>query len=260
MPARIRGRIEGWRNKSRMDRRDLHGCRQKNWCARDQIPGNAALRISLQRAAEYCERKSVAGGRFSADPRSFRAQQAECKARRNAGRSRPKVKPSALLGRTISYENVQRSRKHVEADALQMEAFAVHHHRHRCVKRKFNFAHGRAGRERMFDVRAVKKTMKIPKQSQASNRTPAYILNQAVIGIGVGGDHHLAAGKLTVAESLEEAAAAVKLRGAVGTQGKRAAIQARKARQYAQNVAKFAPALEAAIGDVRHVRRETQRQ
>src|SRR6185437_2727778 len=177
MPARIRERIAGWRNKSRKDRRCSHDCRQKGWCAWDRILKNGALRISLPRAAGYCGRKVAAGGRSSAGRLPFPGQRAACRARRNAGHSRPKAKRNALSGKTISYENVQRSRKHVETLALQVEAFAVHHHRHRRVKREFNFAHSRAGSERMLDVRPVKKGMKVAKQSNASNRAPAHILN-----------------------------------------------------------------------------------
>src|SRR6185437_7988141 len=215
MPARIRGRIAVLRNRSRRDRRYSHDYRQKGWCARDRILKNGALRISLPRAAGYCGRKFAAGDRFVEDLRPFLRQRAACKARRNAGRLRPKAERSALSGRTISYENVQRSRKHVETLALQTEAFAVHHHRHRRIKREFNFAHSLAGRERMLDVRPVKKSMKVAQQSKASNRAPSHILNQAVIGIGAWSDHHLAAGKFAVAESQEQAAAPVKFRRAV---------------------------------------------
>src|SRR5487761_66170 len=243
-----------------MDRKCSRGCRRTSLCARGRIRASGALRTALRRAAEYCERKCAAGDRSFAGPPPFPARRAASKARRNAGRSRPTTKRSAISGKAISYQNVQRSGKHVETLALQKKAFAINHHCDGRIDRKVDFTHCSAGSERMPHMRAIEKRVKIAEQSYASDWPPANIFNQTITRIGLRGDHHFAARKLAVAERKKQAAAPVEFRGAIGSQRKCAPVKPCQTRQHAQNVAELAPAFEAPICDVCHIRRESERQ
>src|SRR5487761_1553440 len=82
----------------------------------------------------------------------------------------------------------------------------------------------------------VKIQFRVPppaKQADAYNRPPANIFNQTVARIGVGSDHHFAAREFAVVEGKKQAATPVGFRGAISAEWKRAAVQAREARQYA---------------------------
>ena len=56
----------------------------------------------------------------------------------------------------------------------------------------------------MMNVRAGEEARQSPDQAEAADGAPADVFDQAVGGIGVGGDHHAAAGEFAVVESEEE--------------------------------------------------------
>jgi hypothetical protein len=81
---------------------------------------------------------------------------------------------------------------------------------------------------------------KVAHKHHASHRTPADVLDQAVVGDGLRRDHHLAAGKFTIIEAEKQAAAAIHFGIVIGAQGKCAATQSRQAHQHAKDIAEFA--------------------
>src|SRR5271163_377077 len=105
----------------------------------------------------------------------------------------------------------------------------------------------------MMDVRASEEARQSPDQAESADGAPADVFNLAVGGVGVGSDHHVAAGEFAVVEGEEEGGVAIGFRffGEVVWEGEM--LELHEAREHAEDVAHFAPAFEAAVGGFSYV-------
>src|SRR5271168_3830143 len=99
-----------------------------------------------------------------------------------------------------------------------------------------------------MNVRAGEETRQGPDEAEAADGAPADVFDEAVGGIGVGSDHHVAAGELAVVEGEEKRAIAVPFCCFSEAVRIREVLELHEAREDAEDVAEFAPALEAAVG------------
>ena len=100
----------------------------------------------------------------------------------------------------------------------------------------------------MMDVRAGEEARKSPDQSETADRAPADVFDQAVGGIGVGSDHHVAAGEFAVVEGEEEGGFAILCGSFREAMRKREMLSSHEAGEDSEDVAEFAPAFETAVG------------
>src|ERR1700723_1646754 len=110
----------------------------------------------------------------------------------------------------------------------------------------------------MMDVRAGEEARQSPDEAEAADGAPADVFDEAVGGIGVGSDHHVAAGEFAVVEGEEEGGVAILyffFREAV-REGEM--LELHEAGEYAENVAELAPAFEAAVGGFGYVGGEAE--
>src|SRR5271156_4469146 len=99
----------------------------------------------------------------------------------------------------------------------------------------------------MMNVRAGEEARQSPDEAESVDGTPADAFDEAVGGIGVRGDHHVAAGELAVVEGEKKDGVAIEFFcfcfGQAVREGEM--FELHEAREYAEDVAKLAPAFEA---------------
>ncbi len=95
----------------------------------------------------------------------------------------------------------------------------------------------------MFNMRAVVKLGQHAQQAEAADGSPTYKFDEAIVGIGVGRDHHGAAGELAVVESQKQTAPRVPFFVIVTAQCERPPIQLRDANEDAEQIAEMAERL-----------------
>src|SRR5271156_6329938 len=158
----------------------------------------------------------------------------------------------------VSYDHVQRGGENFQRLTFEAHAFAVHHCVYRTGEFEINALGGGAGSFGMMDVRAGEKARQSPDQAEAADGRPADIFDEAVRGIGVGSDHHVAAGEFAVVEGEEEGGVAIGFRffGEAVWEGEM--LELHEAREHAEDVAEFAPAFEAAVGGFSYVGGEAE--
>src|SRR5450432_1031449 len=115
-------------------------------------------------------------------------------------------------------------------------------------------------RQRMLNMGAVVEPRQVADEPHAPNRSPSDKFDQPIISFSVGCDHHCPAGEFAVAESQEQARAAVNMRLAVGAEWKRASAKARQTNTNRGLIANFPPPSETAHAQSRHVRGEADAQ
>ena len=98
--------------------------------------------------------------------------------------------------------------------------------------------------QRMMNVRTVIERRQITNQSQASDRPPTHIFDEAIVHLGVGRNHHGSAGKLAIAESQKQTGAAVDLSFAIDLQRERPAAEASQRNENGRLITKLSPPAE----------------
>src|SRR3954463_953904 len=136
---------------------------------------------------------------------------------------------------------------------MQREHFAVNHDVHRRVELEINTANFTHLCKWMLNVRAIVKARQVSDQSDAPDRTPANIFDQAVIGVGCGGDHHGAASELAVVEGEKKARPAVDIRLSIHFQGKRTTAKPRQANEDCGLITRLSPGAEPASAQGRYI-------
>src|SRR6266487_3749082 len=99
----------------------------------------------------------------------------------------------------------------------------------------------------MPDVGSVIESGQISNQSDASDRAPADIFDQAIVGFRGGRDHHGATSELGIVEGQEQTRAAVDCLISIRSQRKRPALESRETDKDGGLVACFSPAAETAL-------------
>src|SRR5580698_5200155 len=112
----------------------------------------------------------------------------------------------------------------------------------------------------MMDVRAGEEARQSPDEAEAADGAPADVFDQAVGGIGVGSDHHVAAGEFAVVESEKQSGFTIPFCCFGKAMRKGEMLELHEAREDAEDVAEFAPTLEAAIGGFGDVGGEAERE
>src|ERR1700739_3868035 len=108
----------------------------------------------------------------------------------------------------------------------------------------------------MLNMRTVVKARKISDQTQATDRSPANVFDETIVDVGMGSDHHGAAGKFAVAESDEQAGTRIEIFFVVGAHRERAAIETGQRQENRGDVSQLSPAAEMASAHRSHVGRE----
>src|SRR5580704_52759 len=99
----------------------------------------------------------------------------------------------------------------------------------------------------MLNVGPVVKLRQHSQQTQPANRSPTHELDVAIGGIGVGRDHHRAAGEFAVVERNKQAAPLIPIFVVVAAERKWAAIQLRYAYQDSKQISQVTERLEPPI-------------
>src|SRR6266849_8710299 len=174
------------------------------------------------------------------------------------GRSGRRGKPR--LYRESSNHHPKRRWQNVDRPALQRQHLAVHHHIHRAIKLKLDAPNRLPLRQRMPGVRAIIKCRQVPDQPSSPNWPPPHVLNQSVVGDGVGRDHHCAARELTIVKRQKQAAPRVKLLPIVESHRKRTPIEPRQTKKNRQQIPELPQPLKSPMPQRRYVRRKTHTQ
>src|SRR5207302_6958755 len=90
-------------------------------------------------------------------------------------------------------------------------------------------------------------------QSQPSDRSPTYILDQSAIHLRMGSNHHRSPGELAVVESQEQARSPVELRLALNPHRKRPPLKLRQREKNRDNIPPLTVAAETARSQCGHV-------
>ena len=143
--------------------------------------------------------------------------------------------------------------QHIDGLALQRQHLAIHHQVHRTLKLKLNTPDRVPLRKRMLGVRAIIKGRQVSNQPQSPNRPPPHVLNQAVIGVRVGRDHHGAAGKLTVVKSQKQARPRIELLLIVKPHWKRTPVETCQAKENRQEIPELPQSLKSPVPQHRHI-------
>src|ERR1700746_1139833 len=98
----------------------------------------------------------------------------------------------------------------------------------------------------MLDMCAVIESRQVADEGDAPNRSPADVIDQAVIGLGGGRNHHGAARVLAVVEGEEQTRSAINLSFSVSAQRKRAAAKTSQANKDGCLVSHLSPTAESA--------------
>ena len=109
-----------------------------------------------------------------------------------------------------------------------------------------------------MNVRAGEETRQSPDEAEAADGAPADVFDQAVGGIGVGSDHHVAAGEFAVVEREEEGGLAILFFFFREAMRESEMFELHEAGEDAEDVAEFAPAFEAAVGGFGYVGGEAE--
>src|SRR5581483_3007740 len=109
----------------------------------------------------------------------------------------------------------------------------------------------------MACMSSVIERRQISDQPDASNRPPADVLDQPVIGRGIRCNHHRAAGEFAVVKSEEKTGAPVDIVFAIHAQGKWSAAKTRKTNKNGSLIPRLAPAAETTGAQGRNIRGES---
>jgi hypothetical protein len=115
----------------------------------------------------------------------------------------------------LLYYDTKSLRQHVDGFNMQGGDFAVERDVDGAFEVEidsldaFAFGHG------MVNVLPGEETGKIANQAEPADWPPANVLDQPIGSLGVGSDHHFAAGEFAVVECKEKAAAAIHFRTAI---------------------------------------------
>src|SRR5258705_2070462 len=109
----------------------------------------------------------------------------------------------------------------------------------------------------MLDMGPVVEPRQIADEANASDRPPADVLDQAVVGLSCRCNHHGAAGVLAVVESQEQARAAVDQRLSVSVERKWAAAEPSQANKDRGLISHLPPTAESAHAQCSHIGGET---
>src|SRR5579885_79882 len=215
---------------------------------RTRAPENSAMRRQKPRCSQSCLR----GSRKIASAMRMGTKIAKC--------SQLRLHRASCAGRPrlASYIDVQRSGENIEAPDPQRGDLAVNHDVHRIGYVEFDVPNGAARCKRVFRVRTIIQLGQIAEQAEAADRTPANELDKSIRDVGVRSDQHFAAGVLGIVESKKEHAAFVPVLFVVASEREGAPAQRHNARKNAQQIAKRAERLQAAIGERRDIGCEAQ--
>ncbi len=125
---------------------------------------------------------------------------------------------------------------------MQGEDLAIHHHVHRAIEEKIDSLSRSALRQRMVDMCAIVKSRKIANQPDAPDRPPADVLDLTVVHLGLGRNHHGAAGELAIVKSQKQAAPPVHSFFSIHAQRKWPALEASERNEDGRLVTEFTPA------------------
>src|SRR6266403_4648355 len=151
--------------------------------------------------------------------------------------------------RTLSYVDIHRAGKDVERFDIHGYDFAVNHHIHGSVERKFHLLDAAGFGQRVLGVRAVIQARQNFQQAEPADGAPANKFDKAVGRVGGWCDHHGSAGVFAVVEGEEEAAALVPRGFGVDAKLEGATLELQDAHEDAKKITEMAESLEAAIGE-----------
>src|SRR6266571_2661196 len=114
--------------------------------------------------------------------------------------------------------------------------------------------------QRMSNMCAVIQCRQIPDQPQPPDWSPTHIFDQSIAHLGIGGDHHGATGKFTVAKSEKEAGTSINLIFPIHSQGKWPAFHPRQADKNRRLVSQLSPTLKPPGTQRRYIGRESHTQ
>src|SRR6267154_6473490 len=107
---------------------------------------------------------------------------------------------------SLLYYDTKSLRQHIDGFNMQRGDFAVERDVDGALEIKINSLDALTFRHGMVNVLPGEETGKIANQTKSSDWPPANVFDQAIRSLGVGSDHHFAAGELAVVERKKKAA------------------------------------------------------
>ena len=119
----------------------------------------------------------------------------------------------------------------------------------RSIQFELDATDGLAFRQGMLNVGSVVKAWEIADQTKPADRSPAHVLDQPVIYLSFGGNHHRAAGEFAVVEGDEKAGTIIESFLAIDARGEWTAVESSQSQKDGGEIAQFTPVAEPASAE-----------